>query len=276
MPMPRKRSTSVLGQASAIADAISEQDQAVETKLEQDRSQRTTLPLAKITSRSEDTRPLHEQHVTDLAESIAALGLIEPLVVDLQGRLLAGGHRLAAIKALKASSPDLYHQQFSDDLIPVRVMPFDAVLEPERSLQVELAENEKRVNYSRDQIERLAERLRSLNYREISGRPKAGEKALGPALAVAIGVSTRYVRKVLSNKYENTRNSVPNLQAQKRLKLLRKIESALEELTNLAEPEDLSQAEQSLAQGVPDFLAKVKAGIKFEQQRFAKETSSDQ
>ena len=95
-------------------------------------------------------------------------------------------------------------------------MPFDADAEPERSLQVELAENEKRVNYSRDQIEQLAERLRSLNYRDIPGRPKAGEKALGPALAVAIGVSARYVRKVLAeqpdDEYKNTRNSDPNFQ----------------------------------------------------------------
>jgi ParB family transcriptional regulator, chromosome partitioning protein len=273
MPMPRKRSTSVLGQASAIADAISEQDQAVETKFEQDRSQRTTLPLTKISPRSEDTRPLHLQHVRDLAESIAALGLIEPLVIDLQGRLLAGGHRLAAIKALKEESPNFYGQHFSDDLIPVRVMPFDSVLEPERSLQVELAENEKRVNYSRDQIERLAERLRSLNYREISGRPKAGEKALGPALAVAIGVSTRYVRKVLSSKYENTRNSVPSIQDQKLLKLLRKLESTLEGFANFAASEDLTRSEQSLAKAVPGFLTKVKASIRSEQQRIVSNTS---
>lgn len=267
MSNPRKRSTAVLGQATAIANAISAQDQAVETKLEQDRSQRTTLPLAKISPRTEDTRPLRSQHVNDLAESIAALGLIEPLVVDLQGRLLAGGHRLKAIKTLKANHLDLYEQHFPDDLIPVRVMLFDAEAEPERSLQVELAENEKRVNYSRDQIERLAERLRSLNYREISGRPKAGEKALGPALAVAIGVSTRYVRKVLSNKYENTRNSVPSFQDQKRLKLLRKLESALEEFAKLPEPEDFSQAEQSLSKAVPEFLAKIQAGINAEEKR---------
>jgi ParB family chromosome partitioning protein len=275
MSNPKKRSTAVLGQATAIANAISAQDQAVETKLEEDRSQRTTLPLTKISPRTEDTRPLRSQHVNDLAESIAALGLIEPLVVDLQGRLLAGGHRLEAIKTLKTNHPNLYEQHFPDDLIPVRVMPFDAEADPERSLQVELAENEKRVNYSRDQIERLAERLRSLNYREISGRPKAGEKALGPALAVAIGVSTRYVRKVLSNKYENTRNSVPSFQDQKRLKLLRKLESALKEFAKLPEPEDFSQTEQSLSKAVPEFLAKVQAGINAEEERIQTKTSSN-
>lgn len=276
MPKPRKRSTSVLGQATVIADAIYEQDQAVETQQDQDRSQRTALPLTKIVPRTEDTRPLRSQHVTDLAESIAALGLIEPLVVDLNGRLLAGGHRLAALQALKSTSPDLYNQHFPSDLIPVRVMPFDAEAEPERSLQVELAENEKRVNYSRDQIERLAKRLRSLNYRETPGRPKAGEKALGPALAVAIGVSTRYVRKVLSSQYEGTRNPIPNSSDQQRLKLLRKVEATLVALADLPEPEDSNRSEQSLAKALPGFLAKVREGIKAEQKRCADKPTSSQ
>jgi ParB family chromosome partitioning protein len=142
-------------------------------------------------------------------------------------------------------------------------MPFDAEAEPERSLQVELAENEKRVNYSRDQIERLAERLRSLNYRETRGRPKEGEKALGPALAVAIGVSARYVRKILSEQRgeeagEENRNSVPIFQ---KLKVLRKIEAALEELISLPESEQPTRAEQSLYKAVPTFLNKLKASI---------------
>jgi ParB family chromosome partitioning protein len=266
--MARKRSDSesLLAQATVVADAIHEQDQAVEAKSERDRAQRINLPLSRIRPRAEDTRPLHEQHVKDLAESIGALGLIEPLVVDLNGVLLAGGHRLAAIQILKETNLDLYQLQFPDDLVPVRVMPFDAEAEPERSLQVELAENEKRVNYSREQIERLAERLQALNYRDIVGRPKEGEKALGPALAVAIGVSTRYVRKVLQQRRsegtgeveEEIRNSVPNFQ---KLKVLRRIEAALEELISLPESEQPTRAEQSLYKTVPTFLKKLKASI---------------
>lgn len=274
MARPRNRtdSASLLAQAAEVADAIHEQDQAVEAKSERDRAQRINLPLSRIRPRAEDTRPLHEQHVKDLAESIGALGLIEPLVVDLNGVLLAGGHRLAAIQILKETNFDLYQLQFPDDLVPVRVMPFDAEAEPERSLQVELAENEKRVNYSREQIERLAERLRALNYRDIVGRPKEGEKALGPALAVAIGVSARYVRKVLQQRRseetgeveEEIRNSVPNFQ---KLKVLRKIEAALEELISLPESEQPTRAEQSLYKTVPTFLKKLKASIDEENKR---------
>lgn len=198
-----------------------------------------------------------------MAESIAALGLIEPLVVDRQGVLLAGGHRLAAIHKLRDTDPDVYFQQFPSDLVPVRVMPFDALAEPERSLQVELAENEKRVNYSREQIELLVERLRSLNYRDTPGRPRFWERALGPALAVAIGVSTRYVRKVLSEQRseqadEKNRNSVPIFQ---RRKLLAKIASALEELESLPEPEHQTRAEQALSKAISAFLKKLKASI---------------
>jgi ParB family transcriptional regulator, chromosome partitioning protein len=264
--MARKRSDSsaVFAQATSTADAIHQQDQAAEERAERDRAQRINLPLSRIQPRAEDTRPLRDRHVADLVESIGALGLIEPLVVDLKGVLLAGGHRLAAIQVLKATSPDLYGQNFPDDFVPVHVMSFDAEAEPERSLQVELAENEKRVNYSRDQIERLAVRLRSLNYRDTRGRPKEGEKALGPALAVAIGVSTRYVRRVLSGQdkeNKENRNSVPIFS---RVKTLRKVEAALEELMNLPEPEQLTKADQALLKAVPAFLVKLKASIEEE------------
>lgn len=120
--MARKRSdsASLLAQATTVADAIHEQDQAVEAKSERDRAQRANLPLSRIRPRVEDTRPLGNSHVKDLAESIGALGLIEPLVVDLKGVLLAGGHRLAAIQILKETNSDLYQLHFPDDLLPVR------------------------------------------------------------------------------------------------------------------------------------------------------------
>ncbi len=269
--MARKRSdsASLLAQATTVADAIHEQDQAAEAKSERDRAQRVSLPLSRIHPRAEDTRPLRDRHVNDLVESIGALGLIEPLVVDLKGVLLAGGHRLAAVQLLKETNAELYQTHFPDDLVPVRVMPFDAELEPEKSLQIELAENEKRVNYSRDQIEQLAGRLQALNYRNIVGRPKEGEKALGPALAVAIGVSTRYVRKVLQQQRSGEtgevegkiRNSVPNLQ---KLKVLRRIETALEELITLPESEQPTRTEQSLYKAVPGFLKKIQASVREE------------
>ena len=264
--MVRKRGNSadLFAEAAATADAIHQQDQAVAAKSEQERVQKTKLPLGQIRARETDTRPLDPQHVANLAESIAALGLIEPLVFDTRGVLLAGGHRLAALQALQETNPKIYSQQFSDGQIQVHMLAFDAEQEPERALQVELAENEKRVNYTRNQIERLAERLRSLNYRDVRGRPKEGEKALGPALAVAIGVSARYVRKVLSEqkqegRNEENRNSVPIFQ---KLKLLKKIEAALEELAELPESNQTGRSEKALLKALSSFLSNVKGSAK--------------
>lgn len=263
MAKRRTNSAALFTEAANTADAIHQQDQAIAAKVEQERAQKTKLPLDRIHPREADTRPIRPEHVADLAESIAALGLIEPLVVDSKGVLLAGAHRLSAIQFLQEQNPELYTQQFPDELIQVHMMAFDAEKEPERALQVELAENEKRVNYTRDQIERLAERLRSLNYREVRGRPKEGEKALGPALAVAIGVSTRYVRKVLSEQRqdiieEKNRNSDPIFQ---KLKLLGKIEAVLEELTALPEPEQPTRSEKALSKAIPTFLKTVRNSI---------------
>ncbi|HEY9630513.1 MAG: ParB/RepB/Spo0J family partition protein [Oscillatoriophycideae cyanobacterium NC_groundwater_1537_Pr4_S-0.65um_50_18] len=260
----RRNSADLFAEAAATADAIHEQDQVVAAKSERERMQKTKLPLSQIRSRAADTRPLDPQHVANLVESIAALGLIEPLVVDAKGVLLAGGHRLAALQSLKQTNPEIYEQQFPDEKIQIHMLAFDADREPERALQVELAENEKRVNYTRDQIERLAERLRSLNYRDVRGRPKEGEKALGPALAVAIGVSTRYVRKVLSGQKpevseQKNRNSVPIFQ---KLKLLKKIETDLEELAELLDLEQSGRSEKALCKTLPAFLANVKGSVK--------------
>jgi ParB family chromosome partitioning protein len=71
------------------------------------------LPLESIGERSlDDTRDLNEDHVAELAESIAALGLIEPIVVDAKQRLLAGAHRKAAIQLLQPSVRSHYQQCF--------------------------------------------------------------------------------------------------------------------------------------------------------------------
>lgn len=60
-----------------------------------------SVPLSGIQLRKgEDARKLNAAHVVTLAESIAALGILEPVVIDLEGHLLAGGHRLAALQLL--------------------------------------------------------------------------------------------------------------------------------------------------------------------------------
>jgi ParB family transcriptional regulator, chromosome partitioning protein len=260
MVRKRKDASALFELATDVASEIHQQDQVVEEKAERDRAQRVTFLLNQIQPRNNDTRPVHAPHVQALVESIGALGLIEPLVVDQRGKLLAGAHRLAAIAVLKEAAPEIYEQHFAGNQVPVRLMLFDADVEQERALQVELAENEKRVNYSRDQIERLAERLRALNYRETKGRPKEGEKALGPALAVAIGVSTRYVRKVLSEQagrgVEKNRNPDPIFD---RVKALKRLEKSLVAFLELPELEEPSRQDLSLDKAVAGLFDRVQA-----------------
>ena len=80
---------------------------------------------------------------------------------------------------------------------------------------------------------------------------------------MAIGVSTRYVRKVLSKQdqkpeVEKNRNSVPIFQ---KLKLLKKIESSLEELAASPEPEETTRIEKALYKALPGFLKTVQSNI---------------
>ena len=142
--------------------------------------------------------------MSDLAESIAVLGLLEPLVVDRRGKLLAGGHRKAAVFVLKEANPSAYKKQFPNDLIPVRVVDFDAEEEPDLALQIEVTENEKRRDYTPGEVRALAERLRDAGYVDVKGRPAKSEKALRPALEVIIGKSIRTVRRYLNQAIEES------------------------------------------------------------------------
>jgi ParB family transcriptional regulator, chromosome partitioning protein len=200
---PKKRSTvDLLMAAQAAGTAIQEQDRQSEIRSTQARV--ATLPLSKIIDRVTDTRELKSQHVEDLMLSIAALGLLEPLVVDNRGRLLAGGHRKAAIYLLKEQQPTEYAEHFPNELVPVRVLDFDANIDADFALQVEIAENEMRRDYTPAEVKVLAERLKAAGYVDTVGRPAAGDKALSPALKVIIGKSLRTVQRYLSDDKEKS------------------------------------------------------------------------
>jgi len=166
----------------------------------------SSLPLDSISDRpGGDTRPLNQRHVEALAESIATLGLIEPLVVDEAGRLLAGGHRRAALLLLQMQNPEAFAKHFPSTRIPVRVMPFDAAEDPALALEIEVTENEQRKDYSPAEVRKVADKLREAGYRDASGRPKKGEKTLKPALTVIFGKNIATVRRYLNQPEGKTR-----------------------------------------------------------------------
>ena len=73
--------------------------------VEADRGKAVALvPLESIHKRKTDSRPARAVHVLALAESVAAVGLLQPLVLDRAGRLVAGLHRLEAVRLLFAEN----------------------------------------------------------------------------------------------------------------------------------------------------------------------------
>lgn len=200
MAAKRRTAREMLESATTAGEAISIQDREKEATDAQEWATLSLMPLGKIGERTSDTRELRDQHVSELADSIAVLGLLEPIVVDRKVRLLAGAHRKAAIHLLSERDPLVYAQLFPNALVPVRVMDFDAEVEPDRALQVEVAENEKRRDYTALEARTLAERLRNAGYVDVKGRPAKGEKALRPALEVIMGKSLRTVRRYLNEE----------------------------------------------------------------------------
>ena len=98
MPKTRKNGPN-WGAIKTITNEMADKDRSIQEQREQ--QLRVNVPLVQIKVRKFDTRPLNEDHVQALSESIAVLGLLEPLVVDKRSRLLAGGHRLAALYVLR-------------------------------------------------------------------------------------------------------------------------------------------------------------------------------
>jgi ParB-like nuclease domain len=161
--------------------------------------------LDKIIDRPMDTRLLNSSHVESLAESIAVLGLIQPIAVDSQGCLLAGGHRLAAIIYLQATNPTAYAKHFAIG-IPVRCYNFDALSNPGLALAIEATENEKRLDYTPAEVRDLADRLKAAGYHHTKGRAKADQKSLLPSLSVIVGKSERQIKRYLATELVNNPN----------------------------------------------------------------------
>jgi len=139
-----------------------------------------------------DTREPAPETLDAVADSIDALGLLEPLVLDKVNRLLAGKTRLLAVRRLAAKDPKRWAK------VPVRRMDFDAEAEPARALAVEVAENEQRRDYTPAEVRAVAERLKAAGFRDKPGRPKKGTRALLPALGAVVGLRKRQLLNILA------------------------------------------------------------------------------
>jgi hypothetical protein len=192
----------------------------------------TSRPLGTITPHPSPSRPLDARHVLDMARSIAALGLIHPLALDLDGTVLAGSHRLAALRvlaeapehrtallralcphasaaALEALAPVVASLPIQSPAvvfasIPVRIMPLRLTESPEEAWRVEVAENERRRDYSAPEVRAIATRLRAQGYHLSKGPGGARPLAL-PVLTALVGRSERQVRRMLADELGENR-----------------------------------------------------------------------
>jgi ParB family chromosome partitioning protein len=243
-----------LASVEASAGALTQQADAL-SRTESIARIRTRLPLAEIKPRiAGDTRPLAAEHVASLADSIAAFGLIQPIVVDRRYRLLAGGHRRAALVELAERDAAGFASRFAEG-IPVHVYDLDAEADPQTALAIEVSENEKRRDYTRSEALAMAERLRELGYthRPEGGAPRRDEKMLIPALAVMIGKSEKTIRRYLQsteragdrrtdpadapNQTPTEAANLDNVQVRKQVRLALSTLAAVQRLTSLTAEE---------------------------------------
>jgi ParB family transcriptional regulator, chromosome partitioning protein len=212
------------------------------------------LPLDQIQPRHQDTRSLNPLHVEALAASIAVLGLIEPLVVDKRGQLLAGGHRLAAIDQLKTTNPAAYQIHFPVDRVPVRSLVIDAEQDPDLALQIEIAENEQRRDYTPTEVKAIADRLKASGYTEVKGRPKRNQKPLMPALAVVVGKNLRTIQRYLADT-DPTTESTAKSPTPKSTTPVVLLQQSLTKLKQLQENPPSTKKGKQLTKALPEIIA---------------------
>lgn len=177
---------------------------AAESILFRQNEDRSLIPLERINDRPDgDTRPLNQEHITELVNSIAVLGLISPLTVDRNYKLLAGAHRRAALQELSIIQPERYRELFGGG-VPVRVMDFDAVSNPVDALQVEVEENTQRRNYTVKEIKEAARKLENAGYERLRGRPAPGQKSLNRELMNVFRLSRRRITEILNTESERS------------------------------------------------------------------------
>ena len=171
--------------------------------------------------------------VVDLAKNISTSKLLQPLCVDNKNRVLAGMHRLMALRML-ATPPDQRKKWIEEQLkskklrgvltddhvklvarihsgkpdeVQVQSFNFSSKRRKNRGVaeKIELDENEQRSDLSAEEIKGLVERLKEEGFTNTKGPRKDGVPSLNKKVAKLLGKSVsqakRYINKTeLSEK----------------------------------------------------------------------------
>lgn len=187
-----------------------------------------TRDLVSLHPHPNPSRPLNPRHVVDLARSIAVLGLIQPLVIDIEDVVVAGSHRFAALRILAAPPQDRFDllgnlcpESYAGTLaplvdpvlalpppvaaldfhrLPVHVIPLTQRESPDEVWRIEVAENEQRRDYSAPEVRALATRLKEQGYHYTRNKWAPSEKRMLPVLVALVGKSERHVRRMLTTE----------------------------------------------------------------------------
>jgi ParB family chromosome partitioning protein len=131
--------------------------------------QRQTLDINSIIVQDRQ-RSLDQAHVDSLAESMKSLGLIQPLVINQEKRLIAGGHRLAAGLKLGWTEIDVVYRE---------------TMSEEELQELELTENVKRADLKWTEKVCAIAKIHSLKRRKAALDSKSwGQKETGELLGV--------------------------------------------------------------------------------------------
>lgn len=285
----------IAARTQKASEDMAQSDRAHEAQQLRQRASSALRALGEIKPRSAgDTRKLRPSHVVALAESIAALGLVEPLVIDANDELLAGGHRLFACRLLDpAQQQERAHELLAGlpktlakelgvriealweapsalelRAIPVRVFDFVAQHDPETALAIEVSENTQRADYSPHEVRALYDRLIERGYTDHVGRPNAQQKPARPVLATVLGRSLRTVRRMLADQEKlghvsafSTQPDPQEAARQRAIKSLQKLaqarQDALDSLCELQQG-DLQALREDLERG-PVWVALARA-----------------
>ena len=225
-----------------------------------------------------DTRPLNVAHVFKLAHSIESCGLIASIAVDRDYHLIAGGHRLMALRLLNpetrsAAIQQLIYQershrgtagadkslrlidelreslpsttQFDFEHVPVNVYELSSAEYPDHTFSIEVAENTLREDYSPQEVYELYQVLLAKGFSDPIGRPRKGEKPVKPAIASIIGKSLRTVHRKLEQAQAEAKKTTNEKLRDQALKVIKSAKKLGNQLTQL-EPEVAESVKSSI------------------------------
>ena len=172
------------------ADSIPALSQPVETLY--------YLSLDEVQDRAHDSREVNQEHVLELVESISAVGLIVPITLDQNRVLLAGAHRLNALRHIHTHQSKRFKELFPQGKIPAYLMSLNQSQDRFQALRVEIEENEKRRDYTPQEVREVAQQLIDEGYVQQRGRPREGQKPLIPALELIFGKSKATIKRYLA------------------------------------------------------------------------------